>query len=108
MCTPNGIPDLDMTRVDGTKKSAHGWMGPIQNTVSGKTMTEFSINPNEMNGKLIPLITPYMSNDEVDWLANQDTRNLNYDSKEFNEIKHKALRHARDMEEANIDVFFKD
>ena len=108
MCTPNGMQDLNMTRVDGTKKSAHGWMGPIQNKVSGETMTEFSINPLEMDGKLIPLITPYMSKKDVDWLANQDPKNLNYDSKEFTEIKHKAMRHAKDMEKENIDVFYKD
>jgi len=99
---------LDMLRVDGTTKSAHGWMGPITNKVTGETMTEFSIQPNELNNKLIPLINPYMSKKETDWLSNQDPKNLNYDSKEFNEIKKKAINHAKDMDKANIDVFYKD
>ena len=99
---------LNMLRVDGTTKSAHGWMGPITNKVTGETMTEFSIQPNELNNKLIPLINPYMSKKEVDWLSNQDPKNLNYDSKEFNEIKKKAINHAKDMDKANIDVFYKD
>jgi len=99
---------LNMLRVDGTTKSAHGWMGPITNKVTGETMTEFSIQPNELNNKLIPLINPYMSKKEVDWLSNQDPKNLNYDSKEFNEIKNKAINHAKDMDKANIDVFYKD
>jgi hypothetical protein len=83
-------------------------MGPITNKVTGETMTEFSIQPNELNNKLIPLINPYMSKKEVDWLSNQDPKNLNYDSKEFNEIKKKAINHAKDMDKANIDVFYKD
>ena len=49
-----------------------------------------------------------MSKKEVDWLSNQDPKNLNYDSKEFNEIKNKAINHAKDIDKANIDVFYKD
>ena len=30
----------DMTRVDGTKKSSQGWLGPIKNNVTGQIMTE--------------------------------------------------------------------
>ena len=33
----------DMQRVDGTQKSETGFLGPIPNTVTGKTMTEVSM-----------------------------------------------------------------
>jgi hypothetical protein len=60
----------DMRRSDGSVKSAQGFLGPVENTVQGGTMTEVSIGT-EINGKKmeIPTMVPTLTEDEVKALS---------------------------------------
>jgi hypothetical protein len=60
----------DMRRSDGSVKSAQGFLGPIENTVQGGTMTEVSIET-EIDGKKmeIPTMVPTLTEDEVKTLS---------------------------------------
>ena len=94
------------TRVDGTKKSLRGWLGPIKNNVTGQTMTEVSmgIGP-EDNQKLIPLLVPTLNKKEIESLQNMkiegNIKNIPQS------IKDKAILHAQEREKQGLNVFYK-
>ena len=53
--------DPSMYRADGSKKSPHGFLGPLENFVDGGTMTEFSTDLGddfEFEGRVYPARTP--------------------------------------------------
>ena len=53
--------DPSMYRADGSKKSARGFLGPLENFVDGGTMTEFSTDLGddfEFEGRVYPARTP--------------------------------------------------
>ena len=53
--------DPSMYRADGSKKSPHGFLGPLTNLVTGGTMTEFSTDLGddfEFEGRVYPARTP--------------------------------------------------
>lgn len=58
-------------RADGARKSQRGFLGPVENTVEGGTMTEVSIGV-QLNGEEmdIPTMVPGLTQDEIDTLAN--------------------------------------
>lgn len=58
-------------RADGVRKSQRGFLGPVENTVEGGTMTEVSIGV-QLNGEEmdIPTMVPGLTQDEIDTLAN--------------------------------------
>jgi hypothetical protein len=95
----------DMTRVDGTKKSSQGWLGPIKNNVTGQIMTEVSmgIGP-EDNQKLIPLLVPTLNQKEIKILQNMkiegNIKNIPQS------IKDKAIQHAKQREVEGLNVFY--
>ena len=97
----------NMTRVDGTKKSSQGWLGPIKNNVTGQIMTEVSmgIGP-EDNQKLIPLLVPTLTQKEIEILQNMkiegNIKNIPQS------IKDKAIQHANEREEKGLNVFYEE
>ena len=97
----------DMTRVDGTKKSSQGWLGPIKNNVTGQIMTEISmgIGP-EDNQKLIPLLVPTLTQKEIEILQNMEIEGNIKNIPQS--IKDKAIQHANEREEKGLNVFYAD
>ena len=95
----------DMTRVDGTKKSSQGWLGPIKNNVTGQIMTEVSmgIGPEDKQ-KLIPLLVPTLNKKEIEILQNMkiegNIKNIPQS------IKDKAVQHAKQREVEGLNVFY--
>jgi len=97
----------DMTRVDGTKKSSQGWLGPIKNNVTGQIMTEVSmgIGP-EDNQKLIPLLVPTLNQKEIEMLQNMEIEGNIKNIPQS--IKDKAIQHAKQREEKGLNVFYEE
>ena len=97
----------NMTRVDGTKKSSQGWLGPIKNNVTGQIMTEVSmgIGP-EDNQKLIPLLVPTLNQKEIEVLQNMEIEGNIKNIPQS--IKEKAIQHAKQREEKGLNVFYEE
>ena len=97
----------NMTRVDGTKKSSQGWLGPIKNNVTGQIMTEVSmgIGP-EDNQKLIPLLVPTLNQKEIEILQNMEIEGNIKNIPQS--IKDKAIQHAKQREEKGLNVFYEE
>ena len=62
--------DFSMYRSDGTIKSAVGWKGPIKNNITGSTMTELSIGAPGSEEGFYPLINPYMTDEQIEYISN--------------------------------------
>ena len=60
--------DPSMYRSDGTIKSAVGWKGPIKNNINGSTMTELSIGAPGSKEGFYPLINPYMTDEQIEFI----------------------------------------
>jgi hypothetical protein len=100
MADPN-----DMLRVDGTKKSDQGWLGPITNNVTGDTMTEVSIQFDDvLGGKPIPLLVPGLTQDEINQIRNMriegNARNLPQTA------VRKAIAHAKQRDQKGLSPFY--
>jgi hypothetical protein len=97
----------DMLRSDGSVKSPRGFLGPVENTVQGGTMTEVSIGT-EINGKKmeIPTMVPTLTEDEVKALSSMklegNARNIP------KSIIMKAKEHARMRLEQGKSPFYQD
>lgn len=90
-----------MTRVDGSKKSSRGWLGPIKRD-DGGVMTEYSIGIN-IGGKetLVPSLVPTLSKDEIEFLRTKE------DAVPIPEaIQRKAADHAKKMIEQGKSPFY--
>ncbi len=99
--------DPTMYRADGSKKSARGYLGPVENLVQGGTMTEVSIGV-EINGEemQVPAMVPTLTQEEIDTLANMQ---LEGNAKEIPQsIKDKAIAHAEKRLAAGKSVFYVD
>jgi hypothetical protein len=103
--------DPSMYRSDGTLKSAVGWKGPIKNNITGKTMTELSIGaPNTEEG-FYPLINPYTTDEQIEFIKNN---NFEGKTKELHKTKigkamlANARRHYDESLEKGISPFFED
>jgi hypothetical protein len=99
--------DPSMYRADGSKKSARGYLGPVENLVEGGTMTEVSIgvpvNGEEME---VPAMVPTLTQEEIDTLANMQ---IEGNAKEIPEsIKDKAIAHAEKRLAEGKSVFYVD
>ena len=95
----------DMYREDGSIKSSRGFLGPIINNVTGKTMTEVSIGV-EIDGKeiLIPAMVPTLTPKEIDAL-----KNINIGEEPLSKsIIDKATRHAIPRINNNMSPFYQD
>ena len=97
--------DGDMTRVDGTKKSAQGWLGPIQNNVDGGTMTEVSVEFDDvLGGAPIPMLVPTLTKKEIETLSNMQIEGNA--GKIPQSIKMKAIKHALERDKKGLSPFF--
>jgi hypothetical protein len=99
--------DPTMYRADGSKKSARGYIGPVENLVQGGTMTEVSIGV-EINGEemQVPAMVPTLTQEEIDTLANMQ---IEGNAKEIPEsIKDKAIAHAEKRLAEGKSVFYVD
>ena len=64
---------MAMLRLDGTKKSNKGWLGPYTNDVTGETMTEFSLGrPGDTEDPFRPAMIPTLNDEEINFLVNLD------------------------------------
>ena len=101
----------DMTRLDGTKKSATGFKGPITNNVDGSTMTEVSVNFDDVknpysNKNLIPIIVPTLTDEEISMLQDME---IEGNAKNIPQsIKDKAISHANVRLESGLNPFYQD
>jgi hypothetical protein len=88
-------------RVDGTKKSKRGWLGPIKRD-DGSVMTEYSIGL-QIDGKetLVPSLVPTLSKNEIEFLRTKK------DSQPIPEgIQRKAKAHAIKMIKEGKSPFY--
>lgn len=94
-------------RSDGSKKSSKGFLGPVENTVEGGTMTEVSIGV-EINGEEmdIPTMVPTLTQDEVNTLANMQLEGNAAAIPQS--IKQKAIDHAQQRIAAGKSPFYHD
>ena len=108
LSTPDqSIEDPSMYRADGSKKSARGYLGPVENLVQGGIMTEVSIGV-EINGEEmeVPAMVPTLTQEEIDTLANM---RIEGNAKNIpKSIKDKAIAHAKKRLAAGKSVFYVD
>ena len=95
----------DMQRVDGKQKSETGFLGPIPNTATGKTMTEVSMGI-EIDGEevLIPLLVPSLTEEEIKIMQNMEIEG-NIENVPQS-IKDKAIEHAIQRMKENKNPFY--
>ena len=101
------ITDPSMYRSDGSKKSAQGFLGPVQNKVEGGTMTEVSVGM-EINGQEmeVPTMVPSLTKEEIKSLANMK---LEGNAKNIPEsIIIKAKKHALQRIDQGLSPFYQD
>ena len=101
------VEDPSMYRSDGSKKSARGYLGPVENKVQGGTMTEVSVGM-EINGKEmeVPTMVPTLTEKEIQTLANMQ---LEGNAKNIPEsIIIKAKQHALQRIEKGLSPFYQD
>ena len=97
------VPDY-MRRLDGTIKSERGFLGPIQNKVSGRTMTEVSVGQPGSEEGFYPLLVPTLTQEEIDTIANLD---LGRERPPFSIIE-KARAHAMERIDQGLSPFYQD
>ena len=97
----------DMKRVDGTQKSSQGFLGPIVNNITGQTMTEVSLQFNDvLEGTPIPALVPTLTEEEISILQNMKVEG---NAKNIpQEIKIKAIQHALERVEQGLSPFMKN
>ena len=103
----NTEEDKNMVRLDGSKKSARGYLGSVYNEVEKGYMTEVSIGV-EINNKemQIPLMVPGLTKEEINTLANM---RLEGNAKNIPQsIIDKAQRHAAKRITEGKNVFYQD
>tara|TARA_R100001086_G_scaffold128531_1_gene66517 strand:- start:272 stop:865 length:594 start_codon:yes stop_codon:yes gene_type:complete len=98
------MPKNDMTRVDGTRKSSRGFLGPIKNK-RGQTMTEVSVE-GDIDGEevLFPLLVPTLTDAEIKII--QDNDGFEGRAKDIPErILKKAKAHAKKRIKQGLNPF---
>lgn len=99
--------DPSMYRKDGSKKSARGFLGPVKNLETGKTMTELSIDvPIDGKEVQIPSMVPTLTAEEIKILQSRDWEGK---ARELpRSITRKAAEHARKRMDAGLNPFYQD
>ena len=97
------VPDY-MRRLDGSIKSERGFLGPIQNKVSGRTMTEVSVGQPGSEEGFYPLLVPTLTQEEIDTIANLDLGR----ERPPQAIIEKARAHAMDRIARGLSPFYQD
>ena len=96
-------------RLDGTKKSQIGWKGRIKNNVTGEIMTEFSVGKPDTEEGFYPLINPYTTDKQIDFIKNFDyTKEDIFKTKEGKEMNMNARKHYRESLEKGVNPFVND
>lgn len=97
----------DMYRRDGSRKSAQGFLGPVKNKVTNKTMTELSIDvPFDGKEVQIPTMVPTLTAEEIKILQSQDWEGKAKDLPRS--IVTKAVDHARKRMAQGLNPFYQD
>jgi hypothetical protein len=97
------VPDY-MRRLDGSVKSERGFLGPIRNNVSGRTMTEVSVGQPGSEEGFYPLLVPTLTRDEIETIANMDLGR----ERPPQAIIEKARAHAMDRIDRGLSPFYQD
>jgi len=99
--------DPTMFRADGTSKSAVGYLGPIENAVTGAIMTEFSTDLGDRQGTQIPTLVPGQSDKAIEYMRNMN-EGQGFDSSVSieKEIIDVARKHANERIEAGLSPFY--
>jgi len=97
------VPDY-MRRLDGSIKSERGFLGPIRNNVSGRTMTEVSVGQPGSEEGFYPLLVPTLTRDEIETIANMDLGR----ERPPQAIIEKARAHAMDRIDRGLSPFYQD
>ena len=99
--------DPSMYRKDGSKKSERGFLGPVKNLETGKTMTELSIDiPIDGKEVQIPTMVPTLTAEEIKILQGRDWEGK---ARELpRSIVRKAAEHARKRMDAGLNPFYQD
>lgn len=101
-----GLPK-DMYRRDGSIKSAQGFLGPVKNLETGKTMTELSIDiPIDGKEVQIPTMVPTLTAEEIKILQSQNWEGKAKDLPRS--IVRKAVDHAIKRMDAGLNPFYQD
>lgn len=97
----------DMRRTDGSTKSSQGFLGPIKNNVDGGSMTEVSLQFDDVNnGAPIPALVPTLTEGEIKHLQNM---NLQGNSRNIpRAITMKAINHANSRLKKGLNPFYQD
>ena len=110
--------DSSMYRADGSKKSARGFLGPIKNLGSGRTMTEFSTDLGddfEFEGRTypanmsIPTMVPTQRSEAIEYMQNmKEGMGLNRSIPMEAEIGDVAISHAHMRITKGLNPFYQD
>jgi len=108
MAPNDASADSGMYRSDGSKKSATGYLGPVENLVTGGTMTEFTTEWEDM-GIEIPTMVPTLSSEEIEYMQRMVPGQGWDRSKPMDaSILQKAKDHARMRLEQGKSPYYQD
>jgi hypothetical protein len=102
--------DRSMYRRDGSKKSKKGYLGPIENKVTGGTMTEFSVGI-EIDGEEVevPAMVPTLSSAEIQYIQEMKPgKGWDMSNPVERSIVKKAKDHAQKRLSENKSVYYQD
>lgn len=100
--------DFSMYRSDGTIKSAVGWKGPIKNNITGSTMTELSIGAPGSEEGFYPLINPYMTDEQIEFIKDinlEGNAKVLGETSEGRALRATARRHYEESLEKGVTPF---
>jgi len=105
-----GNADQGMYRLDGSIKSARGFIGPIKNLVTGGTMTEFSTDMNVGDTSVsIPTMVPTLSQEEIEYMQYMEPgKGWDMSNPITGRIIDKARAHARKRISDGMSPFYQD
>ena len=96
-------------RLDGTKKSQIGHKGRIKNNVSGKIMTELSAGKPDTEEGFYPLLNPYTTDKQIEFIKNFDFEKNNiFETKIGKQMNRNAKKHYRESLEKGESPFVND
>ena len=96
-------------RLDGTKKSQIGHKGRIKNNISGKIMTELSAGKPDTEEGFYPLINPYTTDKQIEFIQNFDFEKNNiFETKVGRQMNRNAKKYYRESLEKGVSPFVND
>ena len=99
--------DPTMFRSDGTTKSTRGFLGPVENSVTGAIMTEFSTDLGDPQSTPIPTLVPGQSDKAVEHIQNmKEGQGFDTSVPIEREIVTTARKHAEERIDAGLSPFY--